>query len=401
MQMAIRVYPRRSHYPTCRRAPGVALLALLLGLAWLAAATAARAQSAATEGSPSFACTPAMPIVERTICDDPNLRARDREMASLFAMSRTSAWGTGPSNQLTMQRKVLRNMRRCDVASRDYPLARCLTTLYDERIQALAIATLLQAPDVALPILRRNDPAFAPILEAVLLWSQAPAHADWSLPELATSRQRIVSLLDPYLTELHRNPDQRFGRDILSDPESDGLAVRTIEEVFLTDAHFARFLNVVGAYLPDLPSSTPPRSLPCTAILRHPDLLGATRSLFGSTIDNFVLQNDCDASLPPLPSLDALAAKLNAHWPRCDGTIRFAYYRIFASEIDEARLGLAPIDSVRRLVRRKGVSLADTDAAQRDLAAYYQTYLHRAPSAAATAARQAVANLMASAQECG
>lgn len=352
------------------------------------------------QAGPSFACSAAATPTEKAICADPKLGALDREMAQLFGIAKESAFGSGPSNQLAAQRTALRDIRACGTAGAEQPLAACLTRRYTVRTQELAIAALPTAPAIALPILRRGDPAFAPILEAVQLWAQAPVDANWSAPERAQSRARITVLLKPYLTGLQTNPDQSFGNSILREPGADGVAVKTIDDLFRSDRHFAAFLNVLGPYLDEPKISGAPRTLPCAAIVRHPKLLDATGPVFGSTMDNFVFRNDCSDALPPLPSLGALQTKLFRSWPECEGTIRYVAYGNFNRDVDAARLGLVAAGKTRPLPARKGVITADVAGVERDLAAYYVTYLHRTPAAAATMARGALSELMTDAHQC-
>lgn len=366
---------------------------ILFALAPLVLAAAPVPAQAAT--GPSFACSAAASPMEKAICADPKLSALDREMAQLFAVARESAFGSGPSNQLAAQRTALQEMRACKP-----PLNACLLERYAVRNQELAIAALAKAPAAALPVLRRGDPAFAPILEAVQLWSEAPVDANWSAPERAKSRTRIAALLKPYLTGLQTNPDQSFGASILREPGTNGIAVKTIDDLFRSDRHFAAFLNVLGPYLDDPKVSGAPRTLPCAAIVRHPKLLDATGPVFGSTMDNFVFRNDCSDTLPPLPSLGALQTKLFRSWPECEGTIRYMAYSSFNRDVDAARLGQVEPGKAGALPARKGVTKADMDTVERDLAAYYATYLGRAPAAAGSTARAALSRLLTDSHQC-
>lgn len=374
------------------------MILLVLVSLFVATAPAASAQQAGT--GPSFACAAATTPVEKAVCADPVLAGLDREMAQLFGIAKLSAFGSGPSNQLAAQRAALKTLRNCTNPGAEQPLARCLQRLYGVRTQQLAIAALISAPATALPILRRQDPAFAPILEAVQLWTEAPVDADWSATQRIPRRDRIAALLQPYLTALQTKDTQSFGNAILRDPGQDGIAVTNIKDIFRSDRHFAALLQVLGPYLGESEIPGMPRDLPCAAIVRHPALLAATGPVFGSTMDNFVLGNDCQASLPPLPLLEALQAKLYRGWPQCEGTIRFALYRGFAHDIDEARLGRAKPAKAKALPARKGATKADVAGVERELAAYYETYLHRTPAAAASSARDALAQILDDAQLC-
>jgi len=365
----------------------------------------AQAQAAATTaGGPSFVCGPANTAVERTICASPALAAADRAMATLFALARPGAFGTGGSNQLAVQRDFIKAMRGCAAPSARETIASCLQRRYDQRNNDLALAALIDAPDQALPVLRRTDPAFAPLLEALALWVSEPSGADWSTPALRGKRQRISALLTPTLQALQTDESQAYGRDILADPGPGGVAVRTIADLFRSERHFAAFLNVVGPYLPDEGWTARPdtgrRNMPCAALVRHPALFAATAPVFGSTLDNFVLDTDCAETLPATPLLAALDRKLMAGWPPCEGTIRFAAYRTYGHAVESARLGQVPGGPSARPIRRRGVTAGDIAGARAELAAYYTAHLGKSDRDAASLAARALAAVLASAQEC-
>ncbi|EGD59856.1 hypothetical protein Y88_2295 [Novosphingobium nitrogenifigens DSM 19370] len=335
------------------------------------------------------------------ICNITDLADSDNTMASLFALSRVSAFGSGQSNELAAQREVLKQMRDCARPASSSAIADCLRGRYEQRNNDLAIAALMRAPDVALPVLRRTDPAFAPVFEAVSIWAAEPAGANWADPALNGKRQRITALLTPLMANLLSTDS---GRTMLSDPETGAQTVKGVDDIFVSENRFAMFLNVLGPFMPEddgpVTSGKSRRSLSCAAIIRHPALLAATASAFGSTLDNFVLDTDCAQTLPPMPQLAALDAKLNHAWPQCEGTIRFAAYRIYATALDAARLGMAPRDENARAPSRRGVTPADIAAARRELAASYQANLGKPPATAAAMAADAINGILASAQEC-
>jgi len=332
--------------------------------------------------------------MEQAICTDPALAAADRDMATLFALSRESAFGNGPSGELAAQRQALKRMRGCQSGE----IRPCLKTAYAERNGALAVAALMHAPDSALPVLRRLDPQFAPVLEAVVLWALEPVDADWSAPARAGARARIAALLSPYLTRMSADEGQSYGWSILSEPNGDSPRVRTTSDLFASDRHFAAFLNVLGPYLDDNAGGIE-RNLPCGAIVRHPALIGATEPVFGSTMDNFVLRNDCEQTLPPAPALDA--AKILGTWPDCDGTIRFAAYRSYQAALDRARLGQAPHEAKPQTAAPDGVATTTVEAARSELARYYAAYLGKSAKDAATMATNAISGVVSTAHSCG
>jgi len=354
-----------------------------------------------TPVTPSFTCAVTSTGVEQVICTTPDLAAADRTMATLYALDRVSAFGSGASDELAAQREALKQMRGCAKPPAGDTVAECLRIEYARRNNSLALAALMLSPDVALPVLRRTDPAFAPVLEAVALWATEPAGADWSDPTRAAKRERISALLAPLVADLM---GKDYPRTMLTEPGADGVAVKRVGDIFISERHFTAFLNVLGPYLPDgnwpARSATGRRSLPCAAVIRHPALLGATQSAFGSTLDNFVLDTDCAQTLPPTPMLTALDGKLNAAWPPCDGTIRFAAYRVYETALDTARLGLAHRDPGIKAPRRRGVTPADITAARSELTALYAAHLGKSPAEAAAMAGDAINSIMATAQEC-
>ncbi|WP_206240627.1 lysozyme inhibitor LprI family protein [Novosphingobium terrae] len=360
--------------------------------------TPAQAQAPAASPGPSFACTAGQGGIEAVICASPTLSAADREMAALYAVSKVSAFGSGPSNQLEDQREAVKAMQACARPSGRTSIAACLQGAYDERNKDLAIAAATRAPDLALPVIRRLDPAFAPVVEAVVLWSSEPDGADWSAPVRAGKRARIVGLLQPVLQDFLTQQDPQFARGMLDSATGEG-AVKRAEDLLTSPDRFVGFLNVLGPSLAG-DGSVGSREMPCAAIVAHPGLLKATDSVYGATPDNFVFNTDCRASLPPLPLLTALDGKVWKTWPMCDGTIRFATYRQYRSTVDEARLGLAGHDPKAVLPAVRGVAWRDISAARGELAAYYVRYLGRTQAQASQMATDALAAMLNAAHEC-
>lgn len=203
------------------------VLAVVVGV--IACATAASAQSSkAAQPGPSFACTPGQGVIETTICDSPTLSAADREMAALYAANRVSAFGKGPSNLLVSQRAVLKQMQDCAKPTGKTSVAACLQDIYGGRNFELAIAALTRAPDLTLPVIRRFDPSFAPLLEAIGIWASEPETVNWSAPAQAAKRARLLALLRPTLTDLLTNKDEEFFRSSFNDATPQGQNVRRV-----------------------------------------------------------------------------------------------------------------------------------------------------------------------------
>ncbi|MFC4256931.1 hypothetical protein GRI97_14595 [Altererythrobacter xixiisoli] len=378
---------------------GLALSALFSTIIGFAAPAAAQAQAGSR---PSFSCSGSLSPTEQAICADPALSAADREMAALYALSRQSAFGRGPSNQLAAQRAALKSMRECgDGASATLNTEQCLARLYRERNAQLALASVMQAPDAALPALQRADPEFAPMVEAIALWAAEPVDADWNAPARAASRARITSLLAPYLSDLQTNPDRSFGWSILSGDRVDKATVSSTDDLFRSERHFKAFLNVMGPYVTrDDQADLMQRNLPCAAILRHPTLLDATDAQFGSSLDMFVFGSDCADTLPPTPRLNALSDAILDSWPGCDGSIRFAASTHYRFLLDAARLGLNPDAAGGEPTVPEGVSPDAIRAAREEMAQYYASYLDKPQADAGRLARDTIAALTAGAHRC-
>lgn len=335
--------------------------------------------------SPSFACTAARTPTEQAICHDPRLAMADSRMARLYAAAQVSAFGSGTANQRSDQLAWLRERAACDTPDPSIHATRedCLLVRYRQRNRDLAIAALLTAPVLALATLRELDPQGAPLFAAIQTYADAPAKTDWSAPALAPRRTEIITLLTPAFAALQGKEEQGYGRSILTD-----LHVASPEDALRSEASFAAAIKVLSTYVDG--GFTPAVTMPCTAIVRHPGLIEATTAIYGSTLDNFVPRTDCETALPPLPRLGTLLTRIHATWPRCEGTIRFAAYRGFATAVDMARLGdrgvvevLGDVGRGNALPLLRRVNRTMVDAAARELTAYYmqQRRLGAAPAA--------------------
>lgn len=375
--------------------PGMTMIRFCL-IALFSLAVAIPAQAQTPQQGPSFACTAGQGLVESTICASPSLSAADRLMAALYAVNKVSAFGSGPANQLETQRRAVKAMQDCakpSGRSGQQSIAQCLEGAYDQRNEELAVGAVTRAPDLALPVIRRLDPGFAPLAEAMALWASEPESTNWAAPQQSAKRARILTLLRPIVTDLLTSEDKSFYRSVMNQD------VKHVEDVLAAPGNLAAVLNVLGPALAD-DSRVNARAIPCAAIVSHPALLGATQTAFGATPDSFVFNSDCRITLPPLPALDALDGKLNKGWPQCDGTIRFAAYRVYNTSLDEARLGFAKHQAKASLPPRRGVSAGDVQAARAELTAYYMRYRGVTQAKAAQMALDALSGVLNTAQEC-
>jgi hypothetical protein len=248
-------------------------------------------------------------------------------------------------------------------------------------------------------VLQKLDPSFAPVAEAIQLWTSEPKDTNWAALSLATKRSRIARLLKPEMDDIQTNDANFFAKSILTEPGNDGVVILQVDDLFRSERHFATFLSILGAVLPEGVNETG-RAIPCAAVVRHPRLLDATASVYGSTMDNSVLNTDCEMTLPPIPALAALDEKIKKAWPECDGTIRFAAYRTYEVSLTSARLGIATHASDAKTPHLRGVTATDMSAARAQLAAYYTHYLGMQRQASEAMASDAVIGLMKTGQEC-
>lgn len=330
----------------------------------------------AQSNSPSFVCSANGSAVEQAVCSDSKLASEDQFMARLYALAQVSAFGQGPSNELAAQREWLKSREVCLHADR--PPATCLAGPYAWRNEQLALAILFAHPEIALPELRRLDPQAAGMFEAIYLYSRSPRLS-------RGDQQRIVMLLRPYAA--------KSGEANWGEPAP--------EDAVKSDSAFAEFIGVRSAYLD---GDSYGRAFPCAATVRKPKLIDATAPKFGSNMDNFVIQSDCEDTLPPLPRLTSLVEKRKKGMTDCGGgSIRFAYYRSFSNDVLAARLATSAQlrnKPIKPFPRRRNVSNADVAAAVDELTAYYVRYDRAGAQDARPLARQMILDMLDEAWQC-
>ncbi|MDG6095440.1 hypothetical protein LOC54_10060 [Acetobacter sp. AN02] len=145
----------------------------------------------AEEPGPGFSCSAAKTVTEKAICADKELSSADREMNTLYALAGVSALGYGRSNELEAQRRTLKWLSDCATV-RSGSLTECLRLTYNSRNTELAAAVLLRAPDEALTVLRRTDPGYAALMEALQMWASEPPDANWTAPERSTKKRGLL-----------------------------------------------------------------------------------------------------------------------------------------------------------------------------------------------------------------
>jgi uncharacterized protein len=333
---------------------------------------------------PSFSCEAAAGIAE-LICHDAALSAADRRLAALYQVAKAGAAGNG-SNQLSAQRQWLKDRdARCSASAwkgRGERTARdCVAAAYNERRTALAVASLISNPRLALEELRVVAPKAEPYYEALLTYATTDRPLERS--------KAVETMLAPLYARL--SPEVREGLNYV------GKDAVTARQAASSDAGFAQFFDI--ASMQDEIGLT----WPCAALIRRPGLFVGLGSIWGGAIDGQVPSSDCEDTLPSPPQLSALSQTAFDAQPPCEGTIRFSTGRDYAMLEDAVRLRrqsvwrrrtTAPSDAEAAFRRKKAIVIERTVAA---LTAYYSRYFPAGSTTAAADAREATNTLVAAA----
>ena len=330
-------------------------------------AAPALAQNGSSSNGPSFDCTGAKGN-DAVICGNAELSALDRDLAKFYALSKTSAFGSGPSNELAMQRQWLKS-RDCkgDTAAQ----VKCLKDNYQGRLIDLAEVLLFAAHDDAMAVLRRNDARIAAIYEAQYRYV--------TVDDAAKRSAAVAQALTPFYAGLEAEDKASLKDDKLDTPA-------------LAAAHFTDFVVEAGVRLGNQTTWS------CTALIRRPEILDAEGSQFGSTMDNFIPGDDCGVTLPPMPHFDDLVQSAFSEPSLCDGTLRYAAYRDGEQVETATRLHRTsywksdPLDAdgARLQAKFRKAHAALEAQAIRELTDYYVQWFKLTPAQAATDAKRAV-----------
>ena len=331
-----------------------------------------RAVDAQISKGPSFSCASPSKI-EALICADPELAARDRAMALLYAEVRTNVLDTGPSQQQAEQIKWLkyRDSGECNMGT----LGECLTRTYDHRLEELAVSALFRKPTEALVELTRVNPNGAPLYEAMYRYA--------TIDDVGQRTEVVEKLITPAFDKLNNGSSWT---NILFKDAPDARTAAS------ADKSFSLFLNVAA-------SNGFTLTLPCAAIVQRPGLMAALGALYGSSLDGRLISTDCSTMLPELPNVTRLAKDASQAQPFCQGTIRFTISRYNAQLRVAVRLHRTEFweagnrrdsshnenEAPFRIQHRSSI-----EAAQAELAAYY-TRVFKVPTDIANAdAREAI-----------
>jgi uncharacterized protein len=331
-----------------------------------------------TASAPSFTCGPTNTAIERTICSDAALAARDRTMATLFAASQNDAFNRGQSQQPFLQRQWLKTR---DEQCSNGDMHACLVAEYDGRLNELAVASLFQAPDVALAELSRQNPKSAAIYEAIYRYATI---------DDADERAHVVAkLIAPAFDAFHDKPWARPLSDVVDAHDASS-----------SDKNFSAFLDVASV-------SDYALTMPCSALARRPGLIDALNAVYGGAIDGQLIRSDCEAMTSQLQAVDRLTKAAVAEQPFCRGTIRFSLGRDFGKTLVAVRLHRTDVWKADKNDSEpaNGVGeprfIAQHQAAIRDatdeLAAYYSDHFGVPPTPANEQAGSAIRAIVAGA----
>jgi len=326
----------------------------------------------AAETGPSFSCAHPSAL-EAIICKDARLSQQDRDLARLYALSKTDLFDTGASGQAARQKTWLANRDRDCADTRYGPSDRCLGVAYRARLGELAVATLFRDPDDALAVLKREYPKLAPLYAALYQYATISDDA---------RRRQVVGALVEESQGLYDDDDVR---------------AMSPEEVVASDKGFSAYFVVADVAAGEI------LSMPCDALLRRPGLIEALGAHYGGMLDSMVPDSDCDAMLPPVPELEVFADSAWQEVGECDGTIRFSVYRESQKMLTVVRLHRDDIWKDRvtenpppetlaaaETIVRSPATLAAEAKAVKALTGYYIRAYKLSPDMAATDAQTAI-----------
>jgi uncharacterized protein len=250
--------------------------------------------STASRVGPSFSCKAPNPI-EAAICADQKLASRDRTMASLFAAARIDAFGTGISEEQSLQRKWLHD-RNEQCAKESEP--NCLIGAYDDRLFDLAVATLFTAHDEAMSELDRQNAKAAQLYEAIFQYSTIED------PNVRARKVgRLISgAFDATKDTFLVSADQLY-RDI-----PDAGAAASSDKAFSAVIDVASVENYVQRPVPFV--------FPCAALIKRPGLMDVLNAIFGGALSTGD-SHDLTAMQPclPCPAWTSWSAQWRWHNP--------------------------------------------------------------------------------------
>jgi uncharacterized protein YecT (DUF1311 family) len=222
--------------------------------------------------------------IESLIRGDPELSAADRKMTAFYQAALPGALGVGSSQRITQRNWLRERDKSCaGQAWREFhaSLRACVAAELQERLEALAIATLMVTPDASLAEIGKTRP------RAAALYKAAHDYASIDDPE------RRIRMVEADLASIYATMDANTREHLNLAPYYNAA---TAHDAASSDANFAAFFTVYAT-------------------------LGYQ-----------------EVTVPPLGEVTALSDEAIAAQPLCQGTIRFSTGRDYIRLKDAVRL---------------------------------------------------------------
>jgi uncharacterized protein len=332
----------------------IGFCSLVFGLVFANIPHLANAQNGA-----SFDCAMAKTIIEKKVCNNPEISQMDNSISQLFKGAKVSALGYGASNQLQQQRDWIKARNNC-INSNDN-VDNCLKYQHSSRIIELAVANLFTDYANSIAQIEKIQPANVPFYRAI--------HSYIALLQSNSRDTAILEDLKPFYNKIQK--DYEYPASVLADE------VKIFADIVKSDKSFGTSITILGI------ASDEQLIMPCAAIYKKPEIISVLSAYFGSSYDGQLIRDDCDANLPPLPKFNALNGKIINAMPICEGTMRFAVYRENAKNFSAIKLGrfdlLADKKSLAKKQSAKTMKFTIKNAnlynaALSELVIYYQNY---------------------------
>jgi uncharacterized protein len=257
--------------------------------------------------APSFSCeNPG--AVEKLICDNEDLSAKDRLLAQFFSIAKKNDSGV-----VVSQREWLADRnKRCASP----PDEQCVAGAYDNRLFDLAVANLLSDHDGALNEIARQAPKLADIYEAIYAFA--------TIKTVDERTERVASLIADAYRETAFVPQIDFsgaGATLPAKPQQLYADIPDAKSAASSSEKLGVLLWVVSAF--GYGGRPVPLVIPCIVLLKHPESVDWLTPRWGGAIDGMTPRSDCAETLPRLPTLGALIGKAG-RGQASEGTIRFS-----------------------------------------------------------------------------
>lgn len=276
--------------------------------------------NANAKDAPSFDCSKAKLIIDKTICANSNLAKLDSDMAQLFKTYQSPKFAN-ETQKAASQKEWLRQRNSC-LYSKKFPVKsseiECISLNYKIRIAELAQANIFTNSQLALKMMAEHSPEHLPYYKAILHY--------FNMPEGIERTEEIEEDLGGEFKKLDTE-DSDWVKGLLSD-----FGINSIADGTKSDDKFGYLVSVLSSL------ENGPLIIPCDAFRAKPQMISALEPLFGSSRDNFLARSDCEIPQEMVKFKAFLDASFKEA-PGCDGTMRFGIYRSRQLQIDVILLG--------------------------------------------------------------